>query len=225
MATQTDALRHGLGQPWANEQQKLMLDRSRYTGELSKALPSNCDDLGQVLTRRMRLLFEHHHVTFGDYHGLAMALAVTHVPAFRYSRRGRKPSSKLTAKRFKHWLDAQPNALLALHSVPGSPFEKAYSLARQSRRSGRPRIHTDRKDRQLLAEADGWIEKQRMAGRKRLSVRAFVQDQIDEIFSQNPEWLRECARQYGTTTVEAKKRLVNYWTVRVSRARKSVSKS
>jgi hypothetical protein len=162
-------------------------------------------------------------VKYGEWHGLAMALAVAHVPGFQHSRRGRKPSQKLAAKRFRQWWDAQPNKSLALNSMPSQLAAQALSL-RTKPRVGRPKKHSLAKDRSLVKEADKWLQEQSKAGGRRISDRAFVANRLGGIFSEHPDWLSESARDHRTTKAGAFKRQVSYWTVRLARARKAVSK-
>jgi hypothetical protein len=227
--------RHGLGQPWGtNASLKLgefqpprklkhANNPEKYTGELRKRISMNGPRDGEIW-RKVRLLCEHHGVENEDWLGLAMALAFTHVPGFQHSRSGRKPSPMTIKKRFRQWLAAQPNQLLAMASLPDSLVNYASGLKPQQRR-GRPRTNPPEQDRRLVRGADKWRQIQRDAGARRQSDRAYVEDQLKRIFTEHPDWLSESAREHRTTKAGAVKKLVNYWTVRLARARKSVSKT
>ena len=144
-------------------------DPAKYTGLLNSSFPWDRENIGHELTLRMELLFDHYRVTRDDWSALCMALAMAHVPGFKRSRRGRKPSRKLTAKRFRLWWDAQPNKLVALASLPESLAAQAFELGTQPR-AGRPRAETS----WLVREADNWLHVQREAGKRHVSDRKFV---------------------------------------------------
>ena len=101
--------------------------------------------------RRLELLFDYFDLQHGDYTGLALALALGHVPGLQVQlerKRGRPPDIK------KLW--------------------ESVTRQRQRGKPGRPRNFTPEVQRMLVASADQWKAKQRATGIKRPSDASYV---------------------------------------------------
>lgn len=156
--------------------------------------------------RRFELLFEWHKVEFGDWPGLAAALAITHVPGFQIGapRRGRgRPTrlQQLAGTSLPLYVERLSRLADAMRDAP-------------RRKPGRPRKFSPESDAQFVKLADAWRAKQVAAGVKRVSDAAFVRYLCKQHAESNGLSLRSVSRDH-----------FNAFTNQLSRARKSLSKS